>query len=48
MIDETDAALAGAIRDRGAHVAVTQTLMTTPEVAAALARTAIKLLDELQ
>lgn len=48
IIDETDAALAGAIRDRGAQVAVTQTLMTTPEVAAALARTAITLLDELQ
>ncbi len=47
IIDETDAALAGAIRDRGAQVAVTQTLMTTPEVAAALARTAITLLDEL-
>jgi LPPG:FO 2-phospho-L-lactate transferase len=48
VIDEADAALAGAIRNRGARVAVTQTLMTTPEVAAALARTAIKLLHELQ
>jgi len=48
IIDEADAALAGAIRNRGARVAVTQTLMTTPEVAAALARTAIKLLHELQ
>jgi len=48
IIDEADAALAGAIRNRGARVAVTQTLMTTPEVAAALDRTAIMLLHELQ
>ena len=48
VIDQTDAELHGAIYDRGARVAVTETLMSTPEIAAALARTAIDLLHELQ
>lgn len=48
VIDQTDAELQGAIRDRGARVAVTQTLMSTSEISVALARTAMDLLRELQ
>lgn len=48
VIDQTDAELQGAIRNRGARVAVTQTLMSTSEISVALARTAMDLLRELQ
>jgi len=48
VIDQTDAELQAAIRDRGARVTVTQTLMSTSEISVALARTAMDLLRELQ
>jgi len=47
VIDRADAHLADSIRARGHPVAVTESLMTDPTVAAALAHTAVALLREL-
>jgi LPPG:FO 2-phospho-L-lactate transferase len=43
VIDAVDAPVAGAVRDLGIDVAVTDTVMRTVDVAAAIARTAIEL-----
>lgn len=45
VIDRADQALESAIRTRGHDVAVTDTLMRTPRIAAALAQTAVDLLN---
>lgn len=45
VIDQRDAGRAQAARALGLRVGVTDTMMRTPEVAAALARTALELLD---
>ncbi len=47
VIDRADAALADAIRARGCHVAVTDTLMVDPSVAARLAQTTLDMLEAL-
>lgn len=47
VIDDTDADLAAAIRELGVEVAVTDTVMRTPEVAAQLASTVLELAGRL-